>query len=313
MNSLKKRLIALALLTCMAVTSFAGCSKDSGKKKSSDNDSSKSDDASTGDNSSTSGDANKDLDSIKNSPFEIVTDENGNPISIPLLSGEIGSAGESNLGGFSLNGEDPEKIDVSPSIPGDNSQTSTKAVEVTDAKGEKVTDNAGAPVTEYVTVTSPASSGDSDYKSKTSGNYVFWCGDISKNEDYVFNGQFLKVTFEIKEDIPDGVYPITFKTDFSTVNATSLKPAAVDGSISVGGQAKNVDNSSNGDFVIYGDNISCKQGDTVDYYIYLDNNPGLVATVVWFYYDSNAMTVKKKGVKAAGEFAEVSNGIQTNN
>lgn len=312
MNSLKKRLISLLLLTSMALSSFAGCSdnnKSSKEKSSSDSETSQTEQTTGNSETNESTDSEKTTaDIYKDLPMEVETGSNGELIRIPVQSGEIGSAGsESNGNGFNLGGQDPDSVDVSPSIPS-GGQTSTKPVDVTNADGEKVTDSSGQTVTEYVT-----ESGDnSDYKSVTNGNYVLWI-DCSKNEDFVFNDEFIKVTFEVKDGIPDGEYPITFATDFSSVKGEITNPKKIySGSITVGGEAKKSEDLSNEtDFILYGDNISCKQGDTVDFYINTKNNPGLAATLLWFYYDSNAMTVKTNGVRPAGEFAEISSRVDS--
>lgn len=305
MNSLKKRLISLLLLTSMALSSFAGCSNNNkSSKKDSSGDSKVQDDTGATETTASGDTTEKSTsDPLLNSPIEVITDANGHLKGAPLQSGEIGAFdGESNGNGIDLSGQDPESIDVSPSVPSGNGQTSTQSVEVTDAQGEQVTDSAGQPVTEYVTKDSEGS----DYKSVTSGNYVLWIGDLFKNENYVFNDEFIKVTFEVKEGIPDGEYPITFMTDFSTVSGGITNPSKIySGSITVGGEAKKgEDHSNETEFILYGDNVSCKQGESVDFYIRAKNNPGLAATLLWFYYDSNAITVKTN-VKPAGEFAEI--------
>ena len=311
MNSLKKRLISLVLLTCVALSSFAGCSDNdkSSKKDSSD------DKTSTAEKTAPAETAEKTTAApIEDSPIEFITDENGNFISFPMQSAQIGNSttGESNSGGIDLNGQDPESIDVSPSIPSSESQPATEVVEVTNPQGEPVTDADGNKTTEYVTVAGTEGTTE-EYKSVTNGNYILWM-DISKNEDFIFNDEFVKITFEIKEDIPDGEYPVTFVTDFSTIKGVTLNPTKVyNGSITVGGDAKKGEDLSNEtDFIIYGDHVSAKQGETVDFYIRTKNNPGLAATLLWFYYDSNAMTVKDNSVKPAGEFAEISNRLDSN-
>lgn len=310
MNSLKKRLISLLLLTSMALSSFAGCSdnnKSSKEKDSSGSGSSQEEQTTNGSETNESTDAeNTTVDIFKDFPLELVTDEKGELIKIPMQSDVIGSVGgESNGNGLNLGGQDPDSVDVSPSIPSDG-HSSTKPVDVTDAQGEKVTDSSGQTVTEYVT----ENGGNSDYKSVTNANYVLWM-DVFKNEDFIFNGEFIKVTFEVKDGIPDGEYPITFATDFSSVNGTITNPSKIySGSITVGGDAKKAEDHSNEtDFIMYGDDVSCKQGEVVDFYINTKNNPGLAATLLWFYYDSNAMTVKS--VKPAGEFAEISSRVDS--
>lgn len=298
MNSLKKRLISLLLLTSMALSSFAGCSNNNKSSEKDSSESSKVQEDTTADSDSKTPE-NDTMDILENSPIEVITDTDGHLVGAPMQSGEIGAAGgESNGSGLNLGGQDPDSIDVSPST-----QSGSQPIKVTDAQGEQVTDSAGQPVTEYVTKDSESS----DYKSVTNGNYVLWIGDVLKDEDYVFNDEFIKITFEVKEGIPDGEYPITFATDFSNVKGGITNPSKIySGSITVGGEAKKgEDHSNETDFILYGDNVSCKQGESVDFYIKAKNNPGLAATLLWFYYDSNAMTVKTKSVKPAGEFAEI--------
>ena len=55
--------------------------------------------------------------------------------------------------------------------------------------------------------------------------------------------------------------------------------------------------------VFYGNNVACKQGDTVDAYINIKNNSGLVAFVIWFYFDSNALEFVS--AEASGEYKKI--------
>lgn len=187
---------------------------------------------------------------------------------------------------------------------------------VTSPGGEVVTYPAGQPVTDIVNVTSIAdqkpnetnatsgdNSGSSDYKSKTDGDYILWM-DISKDEDFHFDGEFVKATFKIKDDIPDGDYPITLETQFSSNAGQSIVPTKVTGGvIRVGGDNIDPADASGSGFQVYGDRINAKRGDTVDVYIRTKNNPGMVAILMWIYYDSNAM--ERVSLSPAGEFAQV--------
>ena len=56
--------------------------------------------------------------------------------------------------------------------------------------------------------------------------------------------------------------------------------------------------------MIYADNVSAKPGDTIDYYVNINKNPGMAAFMIWFSYDSNAMECL--GVEACGKFEEIS-------
>ena len=170
---------------------------------------------------------------------------------------------------------------------------------MTEANGEKATDSAGNVVTQIVT--KPADSSADNYKSKTESKYCFWI-DISKDSDYVFNDQFIKVTFNLKDNIPDRDYPVRFNPDLSSVAGKTITPdKVVQGTIRVGGDIAAQNVSSESGFVVYGDNVSAKAGDTVDYYLNIKNNPGLAGILVWVYYDANAMDVES--IRPAGEFA----------
>ncbi|MCM1006815.1 MAG: hypothetical protein NC485_02610 [Ruminococcus flavefaciens] len=287
MNTLKKRLISLALLCCFALASVTGCSdKNSSKSSESDHIS-----ANDGNTDSTNGGNN-----INDLPIEIVTKENGDLLAFPFQSNDVPNSNISNENGMNLSGPDSSSIDVSPQAP-------TESVTVVNEAGEPVTEANGQPVTEFVTVPTESSSENatSNYKSQTNGRYILWV-DISKDENYVFNDEFVKVTMKIKEDIPDGDYPISFATDLSTIAGVHVDPDKIyTGTVRVGdGEIQAQDVSSETGFVVYGDNISCKQGDTVDFYINMKNNPGLAAVLMWFYYDSNAIEIED--VCSAGEF-----------
>ena len=80
------------------------------------------------------------------------------------------------------------------------------------------------------------------------------------------------------------------------------------GTIRVGGNIDAQDVSGENGFVAYGDNVSAKPGDTVDYYINLKNNPGLAGMLVWVYYDANAMDIKS--IAPSGDFAGFARGTQ---
>lgn len=287
MNTLKKRLISLALICCFALTSVAGCSDKNSSSKGDENDHISENDEDTENL------ADEDID------IEIVTNSNGDTIAFPFQSDNIRNNQVSNGNNMNILGSDPDSIDVSPQSP----QTTAESVTVVNEDGEPVTEADGQPVTESVTV-SDATSGEtsiSDYKSLTDGRYILWV-DISKDENYVFNDKFIKVTMKIKEDIPNGDYPINLVTDLSTIKGVSITPDKVlPGKIRVGsGEIENQDVSSESGFVVYGDQVSCNQGDTIDYYISMKNNPGLAAVLMWFYYDSNAIEIVD--VASEGEF-----------
>ncbi|MBP5379612.1 MAG: hypothetical protein J6Y64_08745 [Ruminococcus sp.] len=286
MTDFRKKAIALAAVACMAITSAASCSK-KGPGAASDNN------TSTGNNSAsqdTPGNGNT-LENIENASGAIVV--------TPFQTGSPADLANSGLtlpdGGVDLDSEDPQSKSTEPA---------TEIVEVTEANGEKATDANGAVVTQIVTKDAASS-----YTSKTDSRYCMWI-DISKDSDYVFNGDFIEVVFKLKKDIPDKDYAVRFNPDFSTIAGKSLSPdKVIQGTIRVGGSIDDQNVSSETGFVAYGDNVSAKAGDEVTYHINLKNNPGLAAMLVWVYYDSNAMEVE--GIYPSGEFSEFAKKTQT--
>lgn len=267
MTNFRKKAIALAAVACVAVTSAASCSK---KQASSTNNG-----TSAGSNSSSQAASN-------NMPtLENIENASGAVVVTPFQTGTPN--------GIDLDSDDPQTKSTT--------QAATEVVEVTQANGEKVTDANGAVVTEIVTKTTEASG---EYTSKTDSRYCMWL-DISKDSDYVFNGDFIEVVFKLKDNIPNKDYPVRFNPDFASVAGKSVSPdKVIQGNIRVGGDIEEQNVSSETGFVAYGDNVSAKPGDEITYHINLKNNPGLAAMLVWVYFDTNAMEVE--GIYPSGEF-----------
>ena len=294
MSNFRKKAIALASVACVALTSFASCmdSKSSSSNAGSKADSNVSENATdadgntvananNGSGSSGNGSSGGDVD------FENIVNDQGQVVVTPFQSGSSDDFGIP-APEVDLDSDDPVA-----------KEPATEIVEVTEANGEKATDSAGNVVTQIVT--KPADSSAENYKSKTESKYCFWI-DISKDSDYVFNDQFIKVTFNLKDNIPDRDYPVRFNPDLSSVAGKTITPdKVVQGTIRVGGDIAAQNVSSESGFVVYGDNVSAKAGDTVDYYLNIKNNPGLAGILVWVYYDANAMDVES--IRPAGEFA----------
>jgi hypothetical protein len=173
----------------------------------------------------------------------------------------------------------------------------TRIVDKTDEKGQIVTQ----PAKNTVTTAAPGN----NYTPKTKSRYAMWL-DISKDENFFFEGQFLKYTFKVKEGIPDGDYKIKLTPDFSDVTGTSVYADKVfDGTIRVNNGSIDAANvASETGLIVYGDNVACKQGDTVDFYVNIKNNSGVVAFVMKTYYDGNALELIDNG--AAGDFEYIS-------
>ncbi|MBQ6035054.1 MAG: hypothetical protein IJL33_06120, partial [Ruminococcus sp.] len=185
MTNFRKKAIALAAVACVAVTSAASCSK---KQASSTNNG-----TSAGSNSSGQAASNNmpTLENIENASGAVVVTpfQTGSPA-------DIANLGLTAPNGIDLDSDDPQTKTTT--------QAATEVVEVTQANGEKVTDANGAVVTEIVTKTTEASG---EYTSKTDSRYCMWL-DISKDSDYVFNGDFIEVVFKLTDNIPTKDYPV---------------------------------------------------------------------------------------------------------
>ncbi|MBP5580086.1 MAG: hypothetical protein J6X56_11560 [Ruminococcus sp.] len=295
----RKKAIALAAVLCVALTSFTSClaSKEQGSNNGS---SDKTTTTAASDQQSATPDI--EIDQIK--------DDKGNVVVTPFQSGSLEDFAATGMpaGNDGLSGEDPT-----------SAQPATEIVEVTEANGEKATDAQGQVVTEIITKATEASD---EYVSKIDKRYCLWI-DISVDPDkdtekngvkitqdgYAFNDQFIKVTFKLKDNIPEKDYAVRFTPDFSSLRGVSQKPKVIQGDIRVGGSIDPQNVSGESGFVAYGDNVSAKAGDTVDYYINLKNNPGLAGMLVWVYYDSNAMDIVS--LSAAGDYAKIAKGTQT--
>ena len=297
MRNIRKRLIAIAVLACVVLSSAVGCSNNSVGKG---NSATKTQVSGKEEPSEESSDTSNDSSITEAAAPEKIENEEGNFVATPFT---VGSASDGNALGLVDANATANSSDSSDSQA---ATTKIETVVVTDAQGSEVTDAKGTKVTETVVVTSPATSpaSDGDYKSDFEGMYAMWL-DISSGENYVFNGQYIKITFKIKDGIPDKDYAVRINPDFSSNEGKSIHPdKVVQGTIRVGSgdiEPANVDGESG--FILYGDNVACKQGDTIDYYINLKDNPGLVATLLWFYYDKNAMVVES--VAPVGEFEEI--------
>lgn len=327
MNNFKKRLIALVALTCVALSAFTGCANDDDNSDSSKK-SSKSESTESSEEPMTAMPFQWGEQKDNGITMDGVDINEDDPVKAdhvdPTKASEESSAAD---------GTQPTTAYIA-------GEPVTEIVNVTEANGEAVTEANGEPVTEVKTITNstpepttgnnadtsnsdtPAntdttsgnannSNTDPNYVSNTKGMYAMWI-DISKNENFVFNGSVVKVTLKVKDDAPDGVYDISLSPDLSSIEGVSVDAdTVVNGSIRVGdGAADAVDPSTMNGFAVYGDHVSAKQGDTVDLCINMKDNPGLAAICIWYYYDSNAFEVVN--CVPDGEFAEISkNSTQT--
>lgn len=318
MKDIKKRIIALAAVSCVAVTSAVSCSgkDDSSSASSSESTASsaegnESSEAATGSEGGVSG--------FESLGIEVITNEAGNMVKVPLQPIEPNANGEISMApGMDIEAPDvvknpsAEPATAYVAVVDDNGQPVTEIVEVTEAGGEKVTESGGQPVTTAIPVTTAVAETtvDDDYVGNTKTMYTLWM-DISEDKDYFFEGDFIKLTFKVKDTAPERDYTIAISPDLSNKKGQSMHYDAtvLNGTIRVGGDPiQQHDVSANTNVTMYADNVNAKPGDTIDYYINIKNNPGLAAVMMWFSYDSNAFELTS--CKPSGEFAEIASKTQ---
>ena len=341
MNNFRKRIIALVSLTCVALSAFTGCANDAEEgegnvgKKSNDGGSSQvqeiepitaipfkwggadDDGGLTLDGVDINADDPVKADHVDptkatEESAEATTEK---PVTTAYIAGEpiteVVTVTEAN--GEAVTEADGQAVTEVKIIANATPETPVTNAPANNDTGNSTPDgNAQNPETSAENSQNPeqtptnAPEATSEYVSNTKGMYAMWI-DISKNEDFVFNDSIIKVTFKVKENAPDGIYNISLSPDLSSIEGVTIRPDTIlNGSIKVGdGSAEAVDPSSMDGFAIYGDNVSAKQGDTVEFSINMKDNPGLAAMVMWYYYDSNALEVVN--CVPDGEFAEVSN------
>lgn len=208
--------------------------------------------------------------------------------------------------------EDTEPVTEIEEVTEADGSPATVYVPVTEASGEKATEADGAVATQAVPVTNivtkPAATAPKEtqpaYTSKEDGRYAMWL-DISKDENFFFEGNMITASFKVKDNIPNGDYTIRISPDLSDVAGVAVKEEkTIDGIIRVNnGRIDPVDVKDETGMIFYGDAIACKQGDTIDFNINIKNNSGLVAFCIWFYFDSNALEFIE--AYPSGEFEEV--------
>ena len=187
-----------------------------------------------------------------------------------------------------------------------------------ESSGNEVKDEKGNVVTEVVKGNSKnnesstagsngsgASGGDS-YQANIKTFQAYWL-DMSSGKNVVCNGDFLDVTFKIKDDAPDGNYALTAgANDFANWDAQSVPVSFVDGDIAVGSASeKTAGSAENGTFTIAAGTAKGNPGDEVTVRFDMSDNPGIVALIFRFKYDANALEVVNAEVGA-----DCSNDIQ---
>ncbi|MBR1591854.1 MAG: hypothetical protein IJ666_02445 [Ruminococcus sp.] len=319
MKNITRKIIAVAALLCVAASSIASCGS-----------SSKNNNSETSGNSSAVKNVQQETEApVLQFPFEIGTVSDEDEIT---ADEDINAADPTEAA--SQSSEENISVEVEK-VTDEKGQVVTEVVPVTEAGGQPVTNASGEQQTQVVEVTtvyvadgnknqgnnnssnsgSSSNSGtsttsadektsSSSYTPNIDGRYAMWL-DISKDENFLFEGPFIKLTFKVKDDAPDNDYKVRISPDLSNIAGQTVNPGKVtDGTIRVNkGDIDPADDSDTADNYYYGDNIACKQGDTIEYYLNVKNNTGLAAFCVWFYYDKNALELVS--AEPTGEFEEI--------
>ncbi|MGN0631454.1 MAG: cohesin domain-containing protein [Ruminococcus sp.] len=163
----------------------------------------------------------------------------------------------------------------------------TEKVVVTEAGGAAVTNTQGNKVTEVVT---QVQTEEVTYVPAPKSEPIYWL-DMTKSEDWVFDGDILTIDFKIKEGTPDGNYPLMFTSpDFVNWDEEQLDIKTVGGYVTVGNATPTQpDQVQPGQFTISTTSAKGNAGDVIQVSVKLSDNPGLVGMVVFFEYDSAAL------------------------
>ncbi len=292
MKTMRTRMIA-CLLVCAVGVACSGCGKNDGSQKETNG---------KAENSNAETFNSSQLAAMKQQPMQFsyaVDDEDGS-VNVPVNEGvQNGNSDSNNNDG---------------NTGGDN------YVVVTDTAGQPVIDANGNTVTEPANNTGDNNSGNNNDGNNNNGDnnngdnnnddssaggnsgdtytesitsfQAYWM-DMSRGEDYVFNGDFLDVTFKIKENTPDGVYALTSgSSDFANWDAESVSCNFVDGAIAVGSaSAPAAGTAQSGAFSIVAGTAQGNPGDEVTVRFDMSDNPGLVALIFRFKYDQNALEI----------------------
>lgn len=168
----------------------------------------------------------------------------------------------------------------------------------TDINGQTAVNGSGETVTEVY-----KDAGKMDYQLNYTPDLksyqALWL-DISKKQDFVFDGNLLEFEFKVADDAPEGIYPVEiYYSDFSNYSANQdentpkLKDVdRIKGYIAVNKDAPETDKPGN-KMTVSCDSISVKPGDTARFNVRVDNNPGIVAFVLRMRYDSKIVTIEK--------------------
>ena len=288
MKHMNKRILAALLAAAMTLPAFA-C----GEKIDRADDSSVQSSDSAEESSGNGEDGNS---GAENSDGNSGGNNNNNEVSDPDVV--IGEYGEQN---HKLVFETPENIDEGPIISTKYGDDGKIYVAKTDINGAAVTEAGGKEATELYTGETNAASYSQGYTPNIKTYQAYWL-DISKKKDFVFDGNLLAFEIKVKEDTPDGIYPVeVYFADLSNYSANTDENAAkldavkfIPGYVCVNSE-KPAQQAVGTDMTLTPETVSAKPGETVLMNLRVDNNPGLVAFVIRVHYDENAITIVDAG------------------
>ncbi|MBE6842019.1 MAG: hypothetical protein E7510_04215 [Ruminococcus sp.] len=129
---------------------------------------------------------------------------------------------------------------------------------------------------------------------------ALWIGGIVTDESgkqsikgFNDNGQFMEITFKVKENCQEGNYKVAFDLStcsFSDNDLQNLLPVYHDGTITVGNAQAPQAQSSSSSTEVYLSNANAQPGETVTLYTSINNNTlGILGFVLSFSYNSDAL------------------------
>ena len=303
MNTLK-RTAAVLLAGTMLLPAFACSGNDSSKNEQSGNSSS----SEAKNNSSADNSSNADSKNDNNSNADSKNDNSkaDNPLPIDEKALVTDANGAPN---YALHFDDNVKVQndedaanaIVTTLRGEDGEI---YVPRTDINGTTVTQEDGNPVTDVYTGTTLASEyAEKTYTPKFRNYMAFWL-DISKRDNYVFDGDLLEYDLRIAEDAPDGKYPIEFTlTDMSDYYGKGVGTIdTIPGFVCVNREAPEQKVELSDNLTLTVESVSVKPGDKARLKMKIANNKGIAGFRIMIRYDSNVITIKKAG--AGGELAE---------
>ncbi len=299
MKHMNKRLLAALLAVAMTLPAFSCGEKipsgdestaevsdsanESSNEESSNAESSKGN-ADSADSDSSSKAANNE-DSVEINTDDVVIDENG-------------------AQNHKLVFETPELLDDEPVVSTKRAEDGSVYVAKTDINGVVVTEANGSEATELYTGETNAALYEKDYTPSIKTYQAYWL-DISKKQDFVFDGSLLEFEIQVKENTPNGIYPVeVYFADLSNYSANTDENAAkldavkfIPGYVCVNTDQPEVP-ATGTEMTLRPETISAQPGETVRMKLLIENNPGLVAFVIRMHYDDNAIVINEAGAGA---------------